>query len=199
MAHVSGPGIQVEAYVSVDVETSGPNPSDYDMLAIGACLVENPECGFYIELQPVTGNAIPGSLAISDLSLENLRVNGVPPVQALRRFEAWLHTAVSAEQRPVFVALNAPFDWMFVNDYFHRYLKYNPFGHSALDIKAFYMGLAGTRWARTSMRYLATRYLEGRKLTHNALQDAQDQAEVFANILIEARARAVEQNANEAY
>ena len=78
---------------------------------------------------------------------------------------------------------------MFVNDYFHRYLQHNPFGHSALDIKAFYMGLAGTRWARTSMRYLAARYLDGRKLTHNALQDAQDQAEVFANILAEAQAR----------
>jgi DNA polymerase III epsilon subunit-like protein len=159
--------------------------------------VDNPACGFYVELQPVTGNAIPGSLAISDLSLEDLRQNGLPPVQALQRFEAWLHTAVSAEQRPVFIALNAPFDWMFVNDYFHRYLKRNPFGHSALDIKAFYMGLAGTRWARTSMRYLAARYLEGRKLTHNALRDAQDQAELFANILAEARARSGAQSAFE--
>jgi ribonuclease T len=197
MGHVAGPGIQVEAYVSVDVETSGPNPSDYDMLSIGACLVDNPACGFYVELQPATGNAILGSLAISDLSLEDLRENGLPPAQALRRFEAWLQTAVSAEQRPVFVALNAPFDWMFVNDYFHRYLQHNPFGHSALDIKAFYMGMAGTRWARTSMRYLAARYLEGRKLTHNALQDAQDQAEVFANILTEAQARSAAQSTYE--
>jgi ribonuclease T len=194
MAHIAEPGIQVEAYVSVDVETSGPHPSDFDMLAIGACLVENPDCGFYIELQPVTGNAIPGSLAISDLSLEELRQNGTPPAQALQQFEAWLQAAVTTEQRPVFVALNAPFDWMFVNDYFHRYLRHNPFGHTALDIKAFYMGLAGTSWARTSMRYLASRYLQGRKLTHNALQDARDQAEVFANILVEARERSALQD-----
>jgi ribonuclease T len=197
MGHIAEPGIQTEAYVSVDVETSGPNPSDYDMLAIGACLVENPACGFYVELQPVTGNSIPGSLAISNLSLEDLKKNGVPPAQALQRFETWLNTALSAEQRPVFVALNAPFDWMFVNDYFHRYLQHNPFGHSALDIKAFFMGLVGTRWARTSMRYLAARYLEGRKLTHNALQDAQDQAEVFAHILVEARTRSTSQTAYE--
>jgi len=197
MGHVSRPGIQVEAYISVDVETSGPNPSDYDMLSIGACLVDNPACGFYVELQPVTGNAILGSLAISDLSLEDLRENGIPPARALQRFETWLYTAVTAEQRPVFVALNAPFDWMFVNDYFHRYLRHNPFGHSALDIKAFYMGMAGTRWARTSMRYLAARYLEGRKLTHNALQDAQDQAEVFSSILAEAQARSAAQSAYE--
>jgi len=87
------------------------------------------------------------------------------------------------------VALNATFDWMFVNDYFHRFLQRNPFGHSALDIKAFYMGLAGVNWAQTSMKALAARYLSGRKLTHNALQDARDQGEVFRHILAEARAR----------
>ena len=27
---------------------------------------------------------------------------------------------------------------MFVNDYFHRFLGRNPFGHAALDLKAFF-------------------------------------------------------------
>ncbi len=87
------------------------------------------------------------------------------------------------------MALNAPFDWMFVNDYFHRYLQRNPFGHSALDIKAFYMGFAGVHWAQTSIACVLERGTCGRKLTHNALQDARDQAEVFAHILEEVRAR----------
>jgi DNA polymerase III epsilon subunit-like protein len=187
MAHVAHPGIQREAYISVDVETSGPNPGSYDLLSIGACLVDDPDKTFYVELQPVTGNAIPGALAITGLSMESLAETGVPPERAMAQFESWLHEAVSAEERPVFVALNAVFDWMFVSDYFHRFLRRNPFGHSALDIKAFYMGLAGVRWARTSMRYLASRYLEGRKLTHHALRDAQDQAEIFAHILREAQ------------
>ncbi|MEA3398050.1 MAG: 3'-5' exonuclease [Chloroflexota bacterium] len=185
----SKPVLPSEAYVSVDVETSGPNPGTYSMLSIGACLVSDPQRGFYVELQPLNSNAIPGALAISDLSMEALAEHGLPPARALARFEAWLEAEIPSDQRPVFVALNAPFDWMFVNDYFHRFLERNPFGHSALDIKAFYMGLTGIRWARTSMKYLARRYLAGRKLTHNALRDAQDQAELFAKILAEAEAQ----------
>lgn len=187
MEHTARPGIQREAYISVDVETSGPNPGDYDMLSIGACLVEEIEKGFYVELQPVRNNAIPGALAISGLSMKTLAETGEEPAQAMRQFEAWLHETVPENARPVFVALNAPFDWMFVSDYFHRFLRRNPFGHSAIDIKAFYMGLTGTRWALTSMRYMAERYLDGRKLTHNALSDAQDQAEIFTHILREAQ------------
>ncbi len=43
MGFVSHPGIQREAYISVDVETSGPNPGDYDLLSIGACRVDDTE------------------------------------------------------------------------------------------------------------------------------------------------------------
>ncbi len=181
------PNITTECYISVDVETAGPYPIAFSMLSIGACLVGNPEEGFYIELQPVTLNAIPGALAISDLSLAELAEKGTPPAEAMRRFADWLKKVTPPRQRPVFVALNAPFDWMFVNEYFHHFLRFNPFGHSALDIKAFYMGLTGVSWTRTSMQYLSARYLGGRKLTHNALQDARDQAEIFAAVLAEAQ------------
>jgi inhibitor of KinA sporulation pathway (predicted exonuclease) len=84
------------------------------------------------------------------------------------------------------VAFNAPFDWMFVNDYFHRYIGQNPFGHSAIDIKAFFMGMAGVSWEETAMRRIVTRYSNTRKLTHHALQDAVDQARLFRNMLGEA-------------
>ncbi len=191
MNHRRHPVIRDEAYISVDVETSGPNPSTFSMLSIGACRVDDPVCNFYIELQPANDNAIPGALAISDLSMETLTQEGIPPEQAMRRFATWLDENVLSTERPIFVAFNAPFDWMFVNDYFHRYLEYNPFGHSALDIKAFYMGLTGVTWARTSMKYLHRRYLNGRELTHNALRDAQDQADLFAQILKKARAHHV--------
>ena len=86
---------------------------------------------------------------------------------------------VPTGSKPVFTAFNAVFDWMFVDDYFQRHLGRNPFGTSALDVKAYYMGQAGVTWARTSMRYLSPLYLSGRQLTHNALADARDQAELF--------------------
>ena len=182
----------LEAYVSVDVETAGPNPSQYSLLSIGACLVADPQRAFYVELQPVNDNAIPQALMVSGLSLEQLAERGLAPAEATARFEAWLAAEVPPGQQPIFVAFNAPFDWMFVNDYFHRFLGHNPFGHTALDLKAFYMGLTGVQWPETAMRHVAARYLSGRQLTHHALRDAQDQAELFRKMLAEAAAEGQE-------
>jgi len=180
---------QREAYISVDVETAGPNPGRYSLLSIGACLVTDPRRAFYVELQPVSDDALPEALAVSGLSLEELVERGLPPSEALARFEGWLAEEIPSEQQPVFVAFNAPFDWMFVSDYFHRFLGRNPFGHSALDMKAFYMGLTGVRWSETGMGHVAARYLGGRTLTHHALHDAQDQAELFQKMMAEAATR----------
>ncbi|HYO51085.1 MAG TPA: 3'-5' exonuclease [Chloroflexia bacterium] len=178
-----------EVYVSVDVETAGPNPGLYSLLSIGACLVAEPERTFYIELQPVNSNAEKEALAVHGLSLEKLRVAGVPPADAMAQFEAWLAREIPPPVRPLFVAFNAPFDWMFVNDYFHRFLGRNPFGHNAIDVKAYYMGLSGSYWADTSLDKLLPRYVGPAKLTHNALDDAKDQAAIFRVLLEEAARR----------
>jgi DNA polymerase III epsilon subunit-like protein len=176
----------IKAYVSVDVETAGPNPSQYSLLSIGACMVCDPKRTFYVELQPVNDNFLPAALHTCGLSLDKLAEDGFTPAEAMARFEVWAKEQVPEAQGPIFVAFNAPFDWMFVNDYFHRYIGQNPFGHTAIDIKAFYMGMAGVPWEKTSMRYLSKRYLDTRKLTHHALQDAVDQAMLFRNMLAEA-------------
>lgn len=174
------------AYVSVDVETSGPNPSQYSLLSIGACLVSDPKSAFYVEVKPVDGMQFrPEALAICGLSVEELASRGLPPEEALAHFEDWLHEVVPAGQSPIFVAFNAPFDWMFVCDYFHRYLGRNPFGYAALDIKAFFMGLRGVEWEETRMQYLLAHYPGSPALTHHALNDAQDQAELFRKMLAE--------------
>jgi len=170
-------------YISVDVETAGPNPSAYSLLTIGACTVYGPNSTFYVELKPETMRALPEALAISRLSMERLAKRGKPPKQAIQQFEQWVKEQTFENQRPIFVAFNAPFDWMFVNDYFHRFLGYNPFGHSALDVKSYYMGLAGVSWQETAMSYVIAQYLEDRQLTHHALRDAMDQAEIFRMML----------------
>jgi ribonuclease T len=175
----------LEPYVSVDVETAGPNPSQYSLLSIGACLVAHPERTFYVELQPVSLEADPSAMAIHGLSLEDLRTRGLLPVEAMKRFADWLPANTLSGQQPIFVGFNAPFDWMFVCDYFHRFVGYNPFGHTALDLKAFYMGLTGAAWSETSMRYVAARYLAPHALVHHALDDALDQAELFRRMVSE--------------
>jgi len=174
-----------ECFVSVDVETGGATPADYALLSIGACLVDDPETTFYVELQPEAKRTTQEALEVSKLSLDILQAMGEPPGAAMRRFADWIAEVVPDGHRPVFVGFNAAFDWMFVADYFERYLGRNPFGYTALDMKAFAMGRLGSTWAGTSMSVLAPKYLSGRPLAHHALSDAQDQAALFRALYAE--------------
>jgi DNA polymerase III epsilon subunit-like protein len=180
------PDERPETLISVDVETAGPNPAEYSMISIGACLVDDPESGFYVELKPLTGAFVEESLAVSGLSMEKLADEGLTPEDAMRQFEDWIELVTPRGNVPVFVAFNAVFDWMFVDAYFQRFLKRNPFGHSAIDMKSYYMGMVGGTWGGTSMRVLSPLYLAGRHLTHNALGDARDQADLFRQVQAEA-------------
>lgn len=176
---------EMKAYISVDVETAGAIPSRYALLSIGACTLGEPRQTFYVELQPDREEFDAGAMSIHGLDAERLRREGLPPAEAMNRFADWLKEAVPDGRRPLFCAFNAPFDWSFVNDYFIRYTGDNPFGHSAIDIKAVYMGMARQPWKHTSMGYLSERNPDMGALTHNALQDAIDQAVIFEGILAE--------------
>lgn len=170
---------QQECYIVVDVEASGPSPSEYALLSIGACTLEEAGQTFYAELQPDRRAFISEAMVVSGLSLDRLTAEGLPPAEAMQAFADWVAQVVPPDARPVFVAFNAPFDWMFVNDYFHRYLGHNPFGHSALDIKAYYMGMHGVTWSETSHAQVGKRYAAKEELTHHALGDAVDEAEIL--------------------
>ncbi len=171
--------------VSVDVETAGPDPGTYAMLSLGACLVADPEIAFYVELRPTSDRVVPEALAVSGLSMEALRSTGTPARQAMLELEAWLRQVMPPDGRPVMVGFNAPFDWMFVNAYFWRHLGRNPFGHSALDLKALYMGVTGCAWRETGMARVAARYGIQSPLTHHAREDARYQAVIMRHILAE--------------
>jgi ribonuclease T len=174
-----------DLYISVDVETAGPNPSQYALLSIGACTVDERRCTFYAELKPGNLHGTNEAQATHNLDMQALQASGLPPEEAMAAFEQWVQDVTPPGMTPVFVGFNAPFDWMFVADYFHRTLGRNPFGHTALDIKALFMGASGAPWSQTTKRTLSPRYLDGRHLSHNALSDALDQAEMFEKILAE--------------
>ncbi|HTP01297.1 MAG TPA: 3'-5' exonuclease [Anaerolineales bacterium] len=180
-----------ETFVSVDVETAGPYPERYSLLSIGACLVEDPTHGFYIELKPATLQVDESALRASRLSVERLSREGIAPAPAMRQFGEWIRRVAPSGQRPLMVGFNAPFDWSFTNHYFLEYLGENPFGHSAIDIKAFYMGLTGCPWEETSMLYLSAQFLKGQRLPHDALADARLQADLFHKLLKQARSEVV--------
>lgn len=171
-----------ECLISVDVEAAGPVPAEYSLLSIGACLVDDLDRQFYVELQPTSRREDPKASAIHGLSLERLAREGTPPADAMAAFADWIAESVAADVQPVFVGFNAAFDWMFVNDAFHRYLGRNPFGHAPLDVKSFYMGQAGVPFRATSRRRLAEAYPDIRPLEHHALADALDQARLFRRL-----------------
>lgn len=174
-----------EAYISVDVETAGPHPGAYSLLSIGACFVFEPKKQFYVELKPINLSATEEALRISRLNLEELSRRGLAPHAALEQFASWVHANIPQNHEPVFVGFNAPFDWMFIAEYFHRYLGHNPFGHKALDIKAYFMGMKNARWKQTGYESIANHYHVPSSLSHNALDDAMLQARVFRAMLEE--------------
>lgn len=168
-----------EVFISVDVETSGPIPGEYSLLTIGACHVDDEGQTFECKLKPLSRNADPKALEVTGLSLDDLERTGLSPEEAMKRFSSWVADAIGSNGVPVFVGFNAPFDWSFVNYYFHRFAKANPFGFTALDIKAYYMGATGCRWAETSSSKISAHVHPHTIGNHEALADALYQAELF--------------------
>jgi DNA polymerase III epsilon subunit-like protein len=171
-----------EQFIVVDVETSGPNPGAYSLLSIGACTLRKPRDTFYIELIPDKSEFVQDAMDVNKLSLAALTTEGISPEIALSQFVSWVKKN-ALDGQPIFTAFNAPFDWMFMNDYFHRYLKYNPFGHKALDIKALFMGKTGCVWSNTSHKSISKYFGLKYSLTHHALKDALLEADLLEKIL----------------
>jgi DNA polymerase III epsilon subunit-like protein len=171
-----------EVFVSVDVETSGPIPGEFSLLSIGACSVSEPAKSFTCEIKPISEKFDPKALEVTGLSMHALAKHGLMPEAAMKAFSNWLSTLASADDTIVFVGFNAPFDWSFVNYYFHRFMGENPFGFTALDIKALYMGATGSTWRETKSSKISKHLKPTLTGTHDALQDARYQAEIFSLI-----------------
>lgn len=165
---------------SVDVETDGPIPGDFSLLSIGACLVERTEVSFYVEMQPIFHQFDPEAMQVNGLDRDRLLREGQPPKVAMESFAEWVKSNCADGNRPVYVALNVSFDWSFTHWYFQHYLSFDPFGHSAWDIRAHFAGYLGTHsWSASSGSVLCEELSIERLNTHNALADAQEQAKIF--------------------
>jgi len=172
---------KTECYISVDVETSGPIPGDYSMLSLGACVVGNPNGGFYIEIRPLNDNAIPESLKVSGFEMARLSKTGESPEVAMAKLAAWAKN-VAGDNKLVFVGFNAGFDWSFVNWYFIHFTGENPFGFAPLDVKSYYMGLIGCDWEDTKSSRIRPEFQPSKPGNHNALSDARAQAAMFVKM-----------------
>jgi DNA polymerase III epsilon subunit-like protein len=195
---------RADIYISGDVETDGPIPGPYSMLSFGLAVVgvydgrrfERPGSAgatLYRELRPISENFDPEALAVNGLDRERLLREGADPSRAMAEAARWVRE-VSEDYRPVLVAYPVAFDWSFLYWYFERFAREgSPFGHSScLDIRTLYHAAAGTVFDRSGKASMPERLVPRTPHTHNALDDAIEQGELFANLLswtIETRQR----------
>lgn len=172
-----------EIYVSVDVECLGLYPQDYSLASIGACVVGNDSKTFYVELKPDQMNVRQESADVCGFTWDYLHKNGTDPQYAMQMFESWLQKLGG---RPVFVGFPLGFDMMWVNSYFIKYLGRNPFGRTAagIDLKTYAMVKLDIPYTQTTKRHLRDILGSwGGNHTHNALDDAKEQAYLFERLM----------------
>ncbi len=100
----------------------------------------------------------------------------------MREAAAWV-SARAGSSRPVLIGYPVVFDWMFLHWYFVRFCGESPFGFSsALDIKTMYQQKAQVPLSEAGRGDLPEFLRSHRKHTHQALDDAIEQAEIFARI-----------------
>ena len=153
------------------------------MISLGAAVVRESNAEFYVELRPISDEFVPKSLAVSRLDRDALLQSAVDPQQAMSDFKRWLKELGG---RPVFASFSS-WDWAFVYYYLIRFGGGSPFGHSSMDIKSLYMGKYGSSWGETAKGSIARQrgyLLDGLgPHTHNALDDAREQAALLRRIL----------------
>ncbi|MFJ5559947.1 3'-5' exoribonuclease domain-containing protein [Streptomyces sp. NPDC093250] len=186
--------VKPSLYISVDIEADGPIPGPYSMLSLGASVAGVQDAGgfraadpeertFYRELKPISAEFVPEALAVSGLDRDRLGAEGAEPVQAMREFTDWVGE-VRAGAQPVMCGYPASYDWTFLYWYLIRFTGSSPFGHSGcLDMKTLYATKAGLPLRAVVKGTMPRELLSRRRHTHHALDDAIEQAELFANLM----------------
>ncbi|HXL93849.1 MAG TPA: exonuclease [Streptosporangiaceae bacterium] len=186
-----------DVYFSVDVEADGPVPGPYSMISFGMCVagvfttngftpIKAFERTYYAELKPISDQFVPDALAVSGLDRDRLVAEGQDPAQAMTTAAEWVkETGAELGGQPVFAAYPLGFDWMWMYWYFVQYaIGGSPFGHSrAFDIKTLYAARANVPIGWSTKRQMPRHLMSRRSHTHNALDDAMEQAELFQNLL----------------
>ncbi|WP_151769985.1 3'-5' exonuclease [Streptomyces abyssomicinicus] len=186
--------VRPSLYISVDIEADGPIPGPYSMLSFGAAVAgrqdaegftpaDPEEHTFYRELRPVSDEFDAQALAVSGLDRDRLRREGADPATAMAEFTAWVGE-VSSGAQPVVCGYPVAFDWMFLYWYLVRFTGGSPFGHSGcMDMKTLYAARARLPLRAVAKGTMPRHLLSRRRHTHHALDDAVEQAELFANLM----------------
>jgi hypothetical protein len=184
----------LDVYFSADVETDGPIPGPFSMLSFGLVLAgafdgetftRPAHYGetFYRELRPISNDFQAEALRVNGLDRDRLVKEGESPTSAMTDAARWVR-AIAGGGRPVLVAYPLSFDWSFLYWYFIRFSSEgSPFDYSqCFDIKTAYAVKAHIPIASAGRSRLMPGLRSNGVHTHNALDDAIEQAQVFANL-----------------
>lgn len=194
-----------DLYISIDIEADGPIPGPtgwgYSMLSLGACVagsmndaeftrVDPSSDAFYAELRPISDDVVPQALAVCEPALSmtraELREKGTEPWVAMREFVSWVQS-MEAKYGGRAVAIGWPSSWDFgtwVFWYLIRFVGESPFSHGQhRDIRDVLAAKQGLPVRGMSKRTIPRKLLPKRRHTHNARDDAIEQAELFANVM----------------
>jgi hypothetical protein len=187
---------RVDAYFSADVETDGPIPGPYSMLSFalvfagtfdGITFVKPHEYKhvFYKELRPISHNFQAEALAVNKIDRERLLREGDNPAQAMNDAARWIHD-LTGTAKPVLVAYPLSFDWSWLYWYFVQFASEgSPFEYSrCFDIKTALAVKAGIPISSAGRSNVPPSLRSEREHTHNAIDDAVEQAEIFAKVFL---------------
>lgn len=187
-------GSEVDFYISVDVETDGPIPGSYSMLSFALVAAgtydgrqfKRPSSYsdfFYCELKPISNRFQQEALAINKLNRNQLKKSGTDPKIAMNRAFEWIYERANGSQ-PVLVAYPLSFDWTWLFWYFSEFCdRGSPFNYSrCFDIKTALSVKSGLPISSSGRSKLPSFLTSQTKHTHHAVDDAIEQAEIFANI-----------------
>lgn len=185
---------RVDAYFSADVETDGPIPGPYSILSFALVYAgsfdgkkfERPvtyERNLYKELRPISEKFQQDALDINGLNRDRLILTGDTPEQAMTDACRWVKS-LAGKAKPVLVAYPLSFDWTWLYWYFIQYSKEgSPFDYSrCFDIKTAWAVKAGVPISEAGRSKVSSFLQSKHQHTHHALDDAVEQAEIFANI-----------------
>jgi hypothetical protein len=185
----------VDVYFSADVETDGPIPGPFSILSLALVYAgrfdgrqfirpdDYRAASFYCELKPISDQFQVEALRVNGLDRARLCVEGQAPDAAMLEAGRWIRQ-VAGSDNPVLVAYPLSFDWTWLYWYFVRFSSEgSPFNHSrCFDIKTAFAVKASVPISAAGRSRLLSYFHMERHHTHNALEDAMEQAEIFASI-----------------
>lgn len=183
----------VDVYFSADVETDGPIPGPFSMLSFALVFAgkfdghrferPNDYLSFYRELKPISESFQPEAMRVNGLDRSRLITCGEEPNTAMTAASLWVKR-VAQSDRPVLVAFPLCFDWSWLYWYFIRFCtEGSPFGHSrCFDIKTAVAVKAKIPISEAGRAHLPPSLRSQQAHSHNALDDAIEQAEIFVKV-----------------